>query len=127
MNTKNNFLNNGFSSLKRFYLDLYVYNFYHISNVFKWNIAIRRAVGFWFLFSKLLIVLCFIQPLRLKIPIVIFFFVVFLIIDFLYLDDKVSEENVEQLYEQLENKNLVRIFSLLILTISIYSLCTVVL
>lgn len=126
MNAITNFLNSIFSCAKKFYLNLYVCNFYYLNRILIWNIAIRRSISFWFLISKLLIVWYFIQLLQLNKFIIIFFFIIFQIIDFLYLDDKVSKENVERLYENLRNKTLLGIVSIVILVLSIYSLCMVV-
>ncbi len=53
------------------------------------------------------------------------FYIIFQWFDF-YLYDKVSKENVEMLYGKLKNKTPLRIVSILILVLSIYSLCTVV-
>lgn len=124
MNTEINFLR-FFLLIKRFYIDLYVYNFCHISNVFKWNIAIRRAVGFWFLYSKLLVALYIVCFWEINIYAMVVFYIIFQWVDF-YLYDKVSRENVEMLYRTLKNKTPLRIISILILVLSIYSLCTVV-
>lgn len=132
MSTETKFLKKGFLFIKQFYLDLYVYNFYHINNILIWELAIRRAVSFWFVFSKMLIVIYFIHVFNIDssrimyVSVVVIFFALFQIVDFLYLDDKVNKENVKMLYRTLKNKTPLRITTIIILVLSIYSLCTVV-